>query len=334
LDNAFLQTWYDIRADAVDNILNATPIWAMLKSKGCFKGQTGSEYITRTLRYGVGVTPQEVGKGDLLPMGVVETETMARWTFRNLAANIQRDTITDAENAGSAKINYVKQRLGEARDALTQRYETDVMRAINTAETGKNIQSLFDLLPLYTNATTGTYGAIARPATFAQIAAANGVYAPATGNTFWGSKYKQMTAPYEVNLVSDMKVLFNSVQNNQEAPDMLVSDQATYELYEEFAVDKSQIVKNDSKMLADLGFQNLEFKGKAWIWTPNAAVNSIMMLNTNFIEVVYRTNLWFEMTDWKDIPNQMERVAHIISSMNIIGAQPRRHGLLTSATVS
>ena len=340
LDNAFLDTWVDIQADAADNILLATPITALLKEKGCFKSQEGSEYITRTIRYGVGVTTANVSKGDTLPLGVVETETMARWTFRNKVSNVQRDTITDAENAGANKIqDYVKRRLGEARDSIAQNMETAFLNATTILEDGKDWQGLNDVVPLYAdsyNATLGanTYGGINRPLTYAQIAATNGVYKPATGNTWWGPAYKQLTAPYEQNLVSDMKVLYNSIFNNQEAPNYLVSSQDLFELYEEFALDKSQLVKDDAGMLVDLGFETLRFKGKPWSWTPNIAASNILFLNFNYVEVVYRSNLWFEMTEWKQIPNQMERVAHIICAANIITRQPRRHGRLTSATVS
>lgn len=335
LDNQFTETWYEIRAQAIDNILLATNVWAMLKQKGCFESQEGSEFITETIKYSVGNSSQAVAKGDTLPMGVTETETMARWTFRNLAVAIQRDSITDAENAGKFKIkDYVKKRLQEARDSLTQQYESDVERAIVTDESGKNIQGLNDLLPPYASAISGTYGAIARPTAYAQIAATNGVYAPSAGNTFWGPKYKQLTAPYEVNLVSDMKVLWNSVTNNLESPTLLISDQQTFELYEEFGVDKTQIVKDDTQMMLDLGFGALRFKGATWIWTPNVSANNIQMLNTDYIKVKYRSNLWFEMSDWKPIPNQTERVAHILCGMNIISNQLRRHGLLTSSSVS
>lgn len=335
LDNQFVETWYTIRPEAIDNILLATVVWAFLKEKGCFKPQRGGDTITRTIKYAVGVTPDAVSKGDTLPMGVVETETMARWTFRNLVANVQRDTITDRENAGKDKIkDYVAKRLKEARDALMQRYETDVLRAVTTDESGKNIQSLRDILPAYASAATGTYGAINRPATYAQIAATNGVYAPATGNTWWGPKYKQMTTPFEVNLVSDMKILYNSVHNNQEPPTCLMCDQGTFELYEEFGVDKVQIVKDAGSMLVDLGFEVLRFKGKPMFWSPNIAASNVLMYNTNHVECVYDPGLWFDSTGWKEIPNQMDRVMHIMSAMNIITEQPRRHGNLTSDTVS
>jgi hypothetical protein len=327
LDNAFVETWYDIKAVATDNILNATPVWALLKNHGCFKPQTGSDLITETIKYAVGVTPVAVSKGDTLPMGVVETETMARWTFRNVAANIQRDTITDVENSGPAKIkDYVKKRTTEARDALAQKYETDLLRAVVTAETGKEIQGLNDMLPPYASATTGTYGQIARPSAF--TAGANGVLAPSGGNTFWGSKYLQLVAPYEVNLISNMRSLYNAVHNNQEVPNLILSSLDLFELYEEFAVDKSQIVKNDAKFLADLGFNTLQYKGATWTWSPNMTANNMMMLNTKHIKIKYRPNLWFDMTEWKQAPLDMTRIAHILCAMNLYTDQPRRHGLL------
>lgn len=337
IDDQFVTTWYDIRPEAIDNILLATVVWALLMKKGCFKPQKGSQLITRTLRYAVGQATVPVSKGDTLPMGVTETETMASWTFRNQAVNIQRDMITDAENSGKFKIkDYVTKRLTEARDSMSQKYETDVLRTEITNESGKNIQGLLDIVPDYSNATTGTYGSIARPSAYSQIAASNGVFAPTlTGtNSWWGPKYKQLTAPYEVNLVSDMKVLFNSVHNNQIPPDIILSDQGLYELYEEFAVDRSQIVKDDSQFLADLGFESLSFKGKPVIWTPNMPANNMLFLTSEFIDVVYDPGLWFDMSEWKPIPNQMDRVAHIISRMNIVSEQLRRHGRLTSTTVS
>lgn len=337
LDNSFTETWYEIRPEAIDNILLATPVWAFLKEKGCFKTQEGSESITRTIKYAVGVTPAWVAKGDTLPMGVVETETMARWMFRNLASHVQRDAFTDRENAGKFRIkDYVMKRLTEARDTLVQTFETTVEQTEVTGETGKTWQGLNDIVPAYANATTGTYGQLARPSAYSQIAANNGVYKPTlTQNNFWwGPAYKQMVAPFEVNLVTDMKILYNSIHNNQEPPNCLISDQATFELYEEFGVDKTQIVKDDASVLLDLGFETLRFKGKPFFWSPNVVASTIEMLNTDYIDVIYDPGMWFDMTEWKPIPNQTDRLAHILCSGNIISDQLRRHGKLTSASVS
>ena len=49
LDDAFVTTWYEIREEAIDNILDATIVWNILMGSGSFTEQTGGEIITRTI---------------------------------------------------------------------------------------------------------------------------------------------------------------------------------------------------------------------------------------------------------------------------------------------
>jgi len=58
------------------------------------------------------------------------------------------------------------------------------------------------------------------------------------------------------------------------------------------------------------------------------------MLTTQFIDVVYDPRLWFDMTEFKPIPLQAERIAHILSTCNVVCSQLRRQGLLTEETIS
>lgn len=330
IDNAFVTTWYDIKAEAADNILNATVIWAALNAAGCMTPQEGGEMITRTVAYGTG-TATEVEEGDTLPMGDNELDTMAIWTFRNIAASVQRSTLKDRANRGQYKIkDYVGRKLQAARDALEAKFETSLTNPIVTAETGKLIQGLNDLIPPIASRTTGTYGGINRPATYADQG--NGVFVPATGNTWWGPKYLPGTlANIEDNLLTDMKKLYNSVGNNIAFPNLLLTTQTIFEIYEEFAIDLSQIIKDESTKLADLGFEVLRFKGKPLIWAAGITENHMLMVNTDWVEFVYDPGLWFDMTDWKPSPLQMDRIAHIMCSGNMIGDQPRRHGRLEYA---
>lgn len=314
IDNAFTDTWYDIKAEATDNILLATVIWAKLKMMGCFKPQTGGETITRTIKYAV-PTSQVVGvaRGDTLPMGETETETMAIWKWRYMAAPIQRTTLKDQQNQGKYKIkDYVKRGMEDIRNAMTQVFETSALRVNDTTETAhKYPQSLEDVLCPYANRATGTYGGINR------------------SNTWWQNKYKQWTAPREVNLVSDMRNLWNSIGLNQAYPNLIVTDQTTFEMYEDFGVDATQIIKNGTGGLADLGFEALKYKGADMVWTPNVTTaGDLNMYNTDFIDVMYDPTYWMEMSEWKTIPNQFERVAHILATCTIVTDQPRRHGKL------
>ncbi len=329
IDDAFVSTWYEIRAMAIDNILTANVVTAALREKGCFTPQVGGEYITRTIRYGVATT-KNVSKGDTFSQGEPKLKTMARWDWRHISAHVQRSIIDDQKNAGEFKIaDLVQDRIGAAREALNTAYESALFAAFSaTAETtDKAIQGLIELVPLEADRLSNTYGNIARPTAY--DASNDGVVEdPSTGNTWWGPKYLDGLEPAEVNLVSEMKKLYNSVHANQEPPDLIVSAQDLYEIYEDFALDASQIIKSSGSQLADLGFETLLFKGKTMVWTPNITASHMLFLTTAYIEWVYDPNMWFDMTEWKPIALQGERIAHILSASNLIGSQPRRQGRL------
>lgn len=329
IDNAFTETWYDIKPDAVDNILNATPVTAALKAQGRMKTQRGGDLITETITYQTtGANVQGVGKGDVMEAAEVETETMARWTWRYIAAKLLRSTIKDQQNSGKYQIkSYVQKEIEKARDSLAQQFESDFFRAVDLTETAhKYMQSLVDIVPALTDAygASKTYGLIQKPLTYSSGA-------PATGNTFWGPRYKQWTAPKEVNMLSDMKNLWNTLGANRAGayPTLIITDQTTFELYEEFALDMSQIVKQGSGSLADLGFETLKFKGCDMIWSPNVpTAYNMYMFNLNKITWWYDPQYWFEMTEWKPIPNQFERAAQILCTCNLTCNELRRQGLL------
>jgi hypothetical protein len=336
IDDTFVTTWYEIRPEAIDNILDATVIWAAMRMAGSFTPQVGGEFITRTVRYGE-QDAVAVQKGDLLSSGEPELETMARWEWKHLATHVQRDVVTDQKNAGPSKIkDYVAQRLEAARDGLEQKLETQTFGTFSTTESGAEFQHLNDLCPELANRSTGTYGGITRASAYSDGGVPPGatVETPtaAATNPWWGCKYLDGELnDIATELLIDMRQLYNSLHNNQSPPNLIITTQTIFETYEEFASDAIQIIKDETTMLADLGFEVLRFKGKPMVWTPNVTANNVVMLNLDYVEVVYDPNLWFDMTDFKPIPLQMDRIAHILSAVNIVGAQPRRHGRLVYA---
>lgn len=330
LDDAFTTTWYEIREEAIDNILNATVGWNALMGAGTFVEQVGGEIITRTIRYGK-IAASRVKKGSVMVSGEPKLETMALWNWKYIATNIQRSTFDDQKNSGPNKIkDYVGSRITAARDGLEEQFETDLFGAFQTVETGDAIQGLNDMIPPVANRTTGTYGNIARPSAY--VAESNGVEVPdvAGTNPWWGPKYLAGSyAALDTDLLDDMKKLYNSLHNNQSPPNLLMTTQELFEVYETFAVDISQIIKDETTRLADLGFEVLRFKGKPMIWAAGVTAKSMMMLNTDWIEVIYDPNLWFDMTDWKPQAFEFDRAAQILCAANIISSQLRRHGRLT-----
>ncbi len=328
LDDDFVTTWYEIREEAIDNILDATPVWNVLMAAGSFTPQTGGEIITRTIRYGE-ITPEQVRKGHVMTPSEPKLETMALWHWKYLASNIQRSTFTDQKNSGPSKIkDYVGSRITAARDGLEQKFETDIWAAFASSETLDGIQGINDIVPLIADRSSGTYGGINRAATFT----AGGVEIGLTGNTWWAPKYLNGNLTLiATELLNDMKQLYNGLHNNQQAPNLIITTQTIFELYEAEAIDISQIIKDETTRLADMGFEVLRFKGKPLIWSSNVTADNMLMLNTDFIEVVYDPGLWFDMTDWKPQAFEFDRAAQILCALNVITTQPRRHGRIEFA---
>lgn len=325
MDNAFTETWYEVKKEAADNVTQATVVWALLKQKGRFTPQRGGRFINRTIKYAL-PTPIEVVKGDVMGEGETETETAASWRFRFLSQHIQRSAFDDRENAGRYQIKpYVAKRLNEATEALGQAYEAKLLNAIVTDESGKSIQGLNDMIPPLASRATGTYGLINRPGGF-NSGTAGAIEDATTGNTFWSPRYMQFRSPIDVNMVSDMQAMFNYVGNNISNPDIILTTQELYQTFEEFGMDAIQTTTNSSML--NLGFTTLMYKGATLTWTSNMTAGNMLFINSKKMEVVYDPGMWFDMSEWKPIPRQAERLAHILCAMDIISDELRRHGRL------
>jgi len=317
VDDAFTHTWYEIRKEAVDNILDANVVTALLRERGCFKTQVGGDMITRTIRYGK-KEAETFGKGSILPQGEDELETMAWWKWAYTVTHVQRSLVSDQVNSGPSKIkDYVQTKISAAREALTEKGEAQINAAIevgtNDLRAVLDPHSLLNIFPL----PQATY--MASPYTYGNLGFVN---------SWWRAKYKEATATPEENLLADMRNLYNTVGDNIAPPNMLLTTQEIFELYEDFVMDKVQIVTDESTKLANLGFDVLRFKGKPLVWSKSVLADAILMLNTDHIEVVYDPTLWFEMSEWRTPPRQFERVAYIVAAMELICPQPRRQGLL------
>lgn len=343
IDDTFTQTWYDIFPEAADNILNATVISAALKKKGCYKVQEGGNNVERSLEY---ATPpvKYVGKGDVLGSGETETRTAAFWDYnRNLSVHIQRSLYGpngDRANRGKYQIvNYVAQRMERAIEAIKQEMEASFFYAHSPTEVGyvpsagANIlggtapaaRSLYDLVPPVATYNTGTWGGINRPTAF--TASQGSVHVPTTGNVWWTPRYMQLNADPEVNLLSDVKHFYNSVTDQIETPDLIVTSQNLFEIYLEFGLDQTQIVGD--KTLLELGFSAAKYLDADFVWSKLQLTDDARFLNTRWIEIVYDPMCWFMLTDWEMIPGQLERICYcLVTNTGPLTNQPRRHGLL------
>jgi len=246
--------------------------------------------------------------------------------------------LDDQKNAGPSKIkDYVANRIMHAREDIIQTHEENLF-AWNTAFVDQ-MNGLFDIVGTVTGSTTdagcptfakGTPAAVSPTyniSTFGGISRSD--------YSWWRPKnVKGLNA--EVNLRNDMNTLYNTVSQNLSAPNFIICDQDLYEYYQEESMDKLQHVRSAFNQTAsDLGFESCTFKGKPMSWTSMlAGTDKLFMLNLDWIELVYDPSYFFDMTEWFTTSSQLERVAYILSAMQLIDSQPRRHGLLDYNTTT
>lgn len=337
IDDFFTNTWYEIRAEAADNILDENVVWNILRERGVMTEQVGGEFITRTIRYGKKMA-KEFHKGSVLTQGETRLKTMARWNWKYIATHVQQDRVDNQKNAGKFQIaSLVADELMAAREALVEKFESSLFNTFSATAEGDTpddtIQGLTEMIPDAvstsdnTNRAQYTYGYIARPTNFTSDL-------PTTGNVWQTPHYKVAQSNAEINLLDDMENLYNTIGANRVGgfPNLIVTTQALYEIFSQFALDIAQTVVDDTSRIVTLGFEAVRFHGKPVVWTPNCIAGNMYMLNTDHMEVVFDPNMWFDMTEWVQADLSTTRLAHIMCALNIISDQLRRHGLLYNAT--
>jgi hypothetical protein len=343
IDDDWTNTWYEIRAEVIDNVTNATILWMALKEHGCFKPQTGGEYIERSIGYGEKST-QRFSKGKVLDQSVVPLDTAGLWNWRNFLVDVNRTLLDDVKNAGKFKIkSYLGRRMEAARTALVQDSETYSMQWGGYYDGDPQFNGIYDICP---NATAESAVGDGSASDSQSSGTSNGGLD--RSNNWWknwvgyddASEDKDTyiagptNEPFNLNLVPDMRHMFNSITDNMESPNFILTSQNIYEAYEDEASDKRQIVESGfTRKAVDLGFDAFTYKGATMSWTRKQTSNHIHMLNLNHVEFVYNPLAWFDMTEWKSTANQLERVAYIVCVCSgLITNQPRRHGVMEYAS--
>lgn len=350
LDDDFMNTFYEIRSDSVDNILEATVFTLALKEYGCLKSYMGGTYgWTSRARYGEKST-QRFQEGSTVTQEPKKLVTFPHLDWRYWCVDINRSLIDDAKNSGPYQIkSYIAERMEAARDALVQDLETYLFQWGAYYSAPKQINGIYDIVAPYVDGSTGlaTSGGGSNSDEY-DYGTSNGNVNRAAPNTWWrnwvmydgatetiASKIAGPTnEPYALNLVADMEHMYNSIGANMESPNFIITKQAIYEAYKEEARDALQLVRSAfNKKAADLGFETCTFNGATFTYSSKITSNYIFMLNMNHIDFNYHPNVWYEMTPWKDQANQFDRVAYIVCmSPGLATSQPRRHGIMMYAS--
>lgn len=310
LDNLYTTTWQNMKDDVADQIFDSTPFWFWMRDKGKLKTIQGGRWISEPLQYAKNDNVSWIGKGGTVPLNDFEHLTIAKYDWKYLVGSIVRFGVDDQQNRGKNQIiNLMNSKMENTQNALVDTLETTL--AAGTASGNE-----FDGLELLVSDDgTGTIGGI-----------------NAGTNAWWKNKFKNMTGlSFASNGESEMRTMLNNTSNNlsSDRPDIILSGQEAYEYFDESQMQYVQLVNNK---LGDAGFTNIMFKGLPMIWSPavtEAGSDKMYFLNTRYLTFVYDPVMFFDMTDWKPIPDQVnDRAAQIITACSFVTSRRRCQGVL------
>ena len=324
LDNLYTTTWQNMKGDVADQIFDGSPLWFWLRQHDGLKKEIGGRFVTEPVRYAGSGNLTYVKKGSAVPLSDKEFLTIAYDNWRYLADSIVRFGVDDHQNRGKNMIlSLMDAKLSNSRDSLTDEMET---RFCGTAGTDQ-FNGLVDIVAA--DPTTGTL---------------HGINSAAGYSTWWRNQYMDYDTTWSgTDFTGDGDDVMNNMVNKcskglrTESPNIIACGQGVWEAYFVTTIAQRRVT---NKTLGDAGFQNIEFRGIPMVWSPQIAPTNggpvaagnkgvMYMLNTRYLKFKYDPSVFFDMTEWKSIPEQVnDRVAQIILAGNLMTSRRRALGVI------
>lgn len=309
IDTLYTTTWAYRKPQATIQAFEKTPLVFWLRERGRVQFVSGYRRIEIPLEYGSNDTIRWIGKGDTVPITDSELMTMAYENWKHISVSIVRWFQDEQQNRSKAQaINLMNAKLNAAERGIYEELERVCFADGTGSKEPNGLQNL-----VATDPTTGTVHGIDR-----------------SSYTWWRNQQKTASGAASVYLISDMRTCLNDILKYSRAELQgitLVTDQTTFELYEDEGFEIYQLTSNK---LFDAGFDTLQFRGRPIMWCPSCPSGYMYFLNTEYLSLVCDEDYWMLMTDWKVIPNQPhDKVAQITCTLNMVTTRPIVQKVLT-----
>ena len=316
LDSLYSTTWQIMKTKAVDNIFNATPLTYWLYKGGRVKRESGGRWIGQQLMYAKNTTVKSLGPGGKVNITNTDPLTTAVFNWKLLAGSVIRLHSDDTENTGKeAMMNLADSKLKNLELSMIDAMEGQLM-GDGTGNGGQDLDGLGLFVP--TNPALGVVGGIDRA-----VAA----------NAWWRSFHRDVSVTGMITgdntYAFNLRKTYNAVSIGNDHPTMIISGLDVYEGYESALTVLLRIY--DASM-GDAGFEALKFKGAALTYSPSHPAGAARLLNERYIGLTINTHADFAMTDWKPIPDQLDRVAQVILKGNLVMSNGRMQGHVSGWT--
>lgn len=329
-----------------DQIFKDNKYLALLKQKGCVIKQNGGERIRAALMYGNNSTI-----GAKSGYGIIDTTpqdgmTTAFYEWRELAGSISISRKEERQNSGEAQLmDLLGKKVMQAKMTMSEELNRQLLAGTVNGTTfvpgtAPTDASAFELNPLgyflskdntANPAAGGNVGNISRAETWWRHRTA----IADTGTAETGNSFALNVTTY-AGTETAFKRLYNFCGRGSGGfPDMGVTDQVSYETYENSLGTK--IRYTDTKM-ADMGFDTVKLMGATLIWdevvpdieagTTAITKGTLFLLNSKFYHLVIDSQTDIVTTPFIEPDNQTAKTAKILFMGNAAVTNMRKHGVL------
>lgn len=337
--DALLSTTLENWAKGIeDNITSSIFVFYMLKrSKSWQSVDALGERCKMSLRYQNG-NAQPYSGYDVLDTMPMDGITAAFYDWVQMSVPISINRLEERQNAGEYQmLNLLEEKSNQAMDGIIERWDKAFLQ-------GNGINTATAITTAYTSTTNGATFVLPLPLLVGQTPTAGTIGSIAAnvsdnGVQWWANQKTAATDTNYASFLKDLRKLRNNCSKGiNGAPDMHITDQATFELYEAALASQNRYTETQR---ADIPFSNIAFHGKPVVWDefmPNwsgattvqsTTQGSWVMLNSKHFLVKYDSQTNFMTTPFVRPENQDAKVAHILWYGSVGVDNRRKHGVLS-----
>ena len=309
-----------VRSSIEDQISTSNKLLFFYRKSGNWKGvSSGGDRYRVSLMYQLGAADSynSFGQIDVTPSDGI---TSAFFDWRQAAAAISISGLEEFQNRGTERVfDLLKARTKQSVLGLEDLFGRALLQgqasidgtSLTTARTSAvNASTFVDPLPLLVEYSPST--------------SVGGITTSA--NSWWQNQSTDDTSSSYATFLTALRKMYNDCSKgsggSKGMPDVVLMDQATYELYESALAAQH---RNTSYTNGDIPFENLKFKGGTVMWdefvadvknsdtTPAGSDSgTAYFLNTNYMGVAFDKQHNFSVGDFVKPENQDEKTALVL----------------------
>lgn len=292
-----------------DNVFEGLKAFKILMAKPGFKQlEDGGSLIIIPLDLVANPTPTWMGEWDQFPTVNKDTSLPGQWKWKQMGGSIDISYAELAQNSGEYQVlNLAAHKVDNLKNAMLSTWSTSLF-SDGSNFGGREIDGLQAIVST-SNPSIGNYGGIDR-----------------TVYPNWQANVDSTTS---VLNPTDMEHQYNACSHNIQSPDLIISTQTLYEKYIDLNRDALRFNSND---VANLGFDNVGYKGAIVIWDKLCPTGDMFFLNSQQLRLVVHRDFDFRVHEARTPVRQLAVTQPVSWYGNLVALQCRMQGSLTNRT--